>query len=397
VNAGASTLINRVSATVSTHGPAVLVTNIAVPSVQADRQSLHFLPDRVLVRAGRRFSEVSYAQLAVHCAQTRYIEDGRVPRDATRVGTTWKYANVRGGPDRRYNNNRQLPILGYAELELTTPSGLHWTLQCSNLAAAKAAGGELSRAKAPALSREPTSPPPAKLLSDAERESACERLRAAYLDGRLTESEYEERSGIALNARRQAELDACLEGIPAAPAGPPRGVSSTPQPVFSAPRVRLRTPAAAGMPAGWVRRAGAWLLDSLVCFASYFLALMVIFIVLAAVTGKSSANPPGWLSGFMVALAPAIFVAYRVLLLSRSGPGNGQTLGKRWLGLRVLPASGDRLSAAAAWRREGLLIALLGVLTGGLFLLVDFLWPLRESSHRALHDVWSATRVVNAP
>jgi uncharacterized RDD family membrane protein YckC len=99
----------------------------------------------------------------------------------------------------------------------------------------------------------------------------------------------------------------------------------------------------------------------------------------------------------MVALAPVIFVAYQVLLLSRSGPGNRQTLGKRWLALRVLPASGERLSAAEAWRREALLIGLLGMLTGGLFLLVDFLWPLRESSHLGLRDRWSATRVVNAP
>jgi hypothetical protein len=46
---------------------------------------------------------------------------------------------------------------------------------------------------------------------------------------------------------------------------------------------------------------------------------------------------------------------------------------------------------------EALLIGLLGVLTGGLFLLVDFVWPLRESSHLVLHDRWSGTRVVNAP
>jgi hypothetical protein len=82
VNAGASTLVKRDSAAVSLQGPAVLVTNIAVPSVNVGEQSLHFLPDRVLVRAGRRFSEVSYAPLTVHCAQTRFIEEGGVPGDA---------------------------------------------------------------------------------------------------------------------------------------------------------------------------------------------------------------------------------------------------------------------------------------------------------------------------
>ncbi len=48
--------------------------------------------------------------------------------------------------------------------------------------------------------------------------------------------------------------------------------------------------------------------------------------------------------------------------------------------------------AADACRREGLVIVLLGVVTGGLFLLVEFLWPLGESSHRALHDLWSGIR-----
>ncbi len=240
VNAGASTLVNRVAAAVSLHGPRVLVTNIAVPSVQADRQSLHFLPDRLLVQAGRHFSEVSYAQLTVHCVQTRFIEHGRVPRDATRVGTTWKYANIGGGPDRRYNNNKELPILGYAEVELTTPSRLQWTLQCSNLAAAKTTAAVLSRAQAPALAQGPVSPPATQLLSDAERERASELLRAAYLEGRLTEPEYEERSGMALKARRQSELDACLEGMPAAPPVRPRGVSPSPAPASSASQAGAR-------------------------------------------------------------------------------------------------------------------------------------------------------------
>jgi hypothetical protein len=242
VNAGASTLINRAAAVVGATGPRVLVTNIAVPSVGVGHQSLHFLPDRVLVRIGRRYSEVSYAQLNVHCSQTRFIESGRVPRDAIRVGTTWKYANVSGGPDRRYKNNQQLPILGYAELELGTSSGLRWTLQCSNLKATQDAATVLSDARAPSLAQAPVSPAPAQLLSDAERDRASERLRDAYLEGRLTESEYEECSGAALQARRQSELDACLEGIPAAPALLPRGVSPRESPATHRPQARYPAP-----------------------------------------------------------------------------------------------------------------------------------------------------------
>ena len=49
---------------------------------------------------------------------------GAPPTDAQCVGTTWQYANKSGGPDRRFKNNRQLPIMLYGRLTLTTPQGL---------------------------------------------------------------------------------------------------------------------------------------------------------------------------------------------------------------------------------------------------------------------------------
>ena len=32
-----------------------------------------------------------------------------MPRDAERIGVTWKYVNKGGGPDRRYKNNPRTP------------------------------------------------------------------------------------------------------------------------------------------------------------------------------------------------------------------------------------------------------------------------------------------------
>ncbi len=148
-NAGASSLINRVKAALSLEAPKELVTNIAVPTVGAGAQSLHFLPDRLLIRTGRKFSDVPYDQLSVEFASTRYIESGRVPRDAVQVGTTWKYVNVKGGPDRRYKDNPQIPILQYAETRLASPGGLAWTVQCSKVEAARAATAALSKARTP--------------------------------------------------------------------------------------------------------------------------------------------------------------------------------------------------------------------------------------------------------
>lgn len=60
------------------------------------------------------------------------IEHESVPTDAPVVGSTWQYVNKSGGPDRRFNNNRQLPILQYGELHLTSSTGLNEVIQVSN-------------------------------------------------------------------------------------------------------------------------------------------------------------------------------------------------------------------------------------------------------------------------
>lgn len=131
VNSGATTIVSRSSATASLQPPPILATNIAVPSIALGKAGLFFLPDRVLVRDGKRFSDIPYSDLDTWAASIRFNESGRVPRDAQQVDTTWQYVNVRGGPDRRFKNNRQFPVMLYGELGLTSSSGLQWLIQCS--------------------------------------------------------------------------------------------------------------------------------------------------------------------------------------------------------------------------------------------------------------------------
>jgi hypothetical protein len=139
VNSGASRIIKRIDARVGLSGPKRLATNIAVPSVTCGRQALHFLPDRLIVRDGRRFSDIAYEALDTSFNAGRFIEDGRVPRDGQQVDTTWRFVNIKGGPDRRYNNNRQLPVMLYGNIEAASQAGLHWVLQCSRVPLAERA------------------------------------------------------------------------------------------------------------------------------------------------------------------------------------------------------------------------------------------------------------------
>ena len=102
-------LVSNLPLTRGVAGPRHLRTNIAVPSMTTSRRGLYLLPDRVLVRDGNHYASVTYSELGAEESQQRFIEDGPVPSDSRVLGHTWQYVNKSGGPDRRFNNNRQLP------------------------------------------------------------------------------------------------------------------------------------------------------------------------------------------------------------------------------------------------------------------------------------------------
>jgi hypothetical protein len=52
------------------------------------------------------------------------------------------------------------------------------------------------------------------LASDAERDSAAERLQVAFAEGRLTDSEFDQRMRSALTARTRAELAGLVADLP---------------------------------------------------------------------------------------------------------------------------------------------------------------------------------------
>lgn len=150
-NSGAGRLLSRVTGSATISGPRELATNIAVPSIGAGNAALYFLPDRVLVREGKRFSEVDYAHLHASAGQTRFIEDAAPPGDATQVDYTWQYVNVKGGPDRRYKDNRQLPVMRYSTLDITSSQGLQWQLQVSRDGSTAAVAKALSASPGPRI------------------------------------------------------------------------------------------------------------------------------------------------------------------------------------------------------------------------------------------------------
>jgi hypothetical protein len=124
-HAGASHLITRAKAKPKTADPPQIKTNVSVVALPAGRQRLFFLPDRLFVLDRGKYAALTYENIDVAIGTTQFIEPRSVPKDATQVGTTWQYPNKKGGPDRRYKDNAQLPIMAYGTLHFTSPTGLN--------------------------------------------------------------------------------------------------------------------------------------------------------------------------------------------------------------------------------------------------------------------------------
>jgi len=123
-NAGVNNLTKRSPIRPVYKLPPRMQCNIKIPALAAGYKTLYFFPDQLLVYDSEGVGAVPYANLQLQSGQIRFVETDPVPQDATQVGTTWQYVNKRGGPDRRFSNNRQLPIMLYGELFFTSTSGL---------------------------------------------------------------------------------------------------------------------------------------------------------------------------------------------------------------------------------------------------------------------------------
>jgi len=131
-NSGASSLVNRKLISIFNELPPFLDSNIIPYGFKVDNKSYYFFPDRILIYQKKEVGSVVYNELKVNNSITRFIESENVPKDSEIVGNTWRYLNKDGSPDKRFNNNHQIPIVLYSEIDLQTSSGINLKFQTSN-------------------------------------------------------------------------------------------------------------------------------------------------------------------------------------------------------------------------------------------------------------------------
>jgi uncharacterized RDD family membrane protein YckC len=137
--------------------------------------------------------------------------------------------------------------------------------------------------------------------------------------------------------------------------------------------------------ASWGSRVLALILDSLI------VSVIPVIVAIALVAADRSDLANLTASG----LGIVVGAVYYAGLMSRSGPNNGQTIGKAALNIRVVRENGELITPGFALLREILIKSiLLGICP--IVLILDWLWPLWDDRNQALHDKIVGTFVIKA-
>lgn len=137
INSGANRNINRVVCKIEKNTPFYIKTNVETIQLKLHKEVLIFLPDKVFIIKNSKVGLLNHENVNIRTSRTNFIESDPVPKDAVVVGTTWEYVNKNGTPDKRYKNNRQLPICQYGVVYLTSDSGLNIEMHFSNISKSK--------------------------------------------------------------------------------------------------------------------------------------------------------------------------------------------------------------------------------------------------------------------
>ncbi|MDE1174150.1 MAG: DUF4236 domain-containing protein [Parvibaculaceae bacterium] len=137
-NAGASHLVKKKPTTLAYKLPGSVTSNITPPILHVGKQIIYFFPDIILIEDGKQTGAVSYADLRIRWQDSNFIEAGTVPHDAKVIGHTWKHPNKSGGPDRRFKDNRQIPICLYETIHFSSDSGINELVEFSKTGRAAA-------------------------------------------------------------------------------------------------------------------------------------------------------------------------------------------------------------------------------------------------------------------
>jgi biotin operon repressor len=119
-NAGSNSLIVRQRSKIGQITPSLIKTNINAWGIDSGSIKLYLLPDLIFVFQNGVYGTITFEDLRVDFENLEYSEHETVPQDTTIIGKTWKFVRRDGAADRRFKNNRQIPIVNYGLVHFVT-------------------------------------------------------------------------------------------------------------------------------------------------------------------------------------------------------------------------------------------------------------------------------------
>ena len=132
----ASDAIDRTSVSWGKDQCGLLKSDLRVPHLPNSKGGGIFLYPGFILYTGSSdaFSLIEYREITCKAMRLSFVEGDRVPSDSKIIGQTWAFANKDGSRDRRFANNKEIPIAEYAGLNFTTSAGLREEFMLSQFA-----------------------------------------------------------------------------------------------------------------------------------------------------------------------------------------------------------------------------------------------------------------------
>lgn len=150
---------------------------------------------------------------------------------------------------------------------------------------------------------------------------------------------------------------------------------------------------------GWWRRAGAFMIDSVLVSVASTLVTLPLGLGMGVLSFESddttiTAADIGY-QGISMGISLVFYALIVALVMAKT---NGRSVGKMAAGIRVVREDGEQISFGFALLREVVvkqfLFGILSIATLFIAELLNYLWPLWDPQNRALHDRMVKTRVV---
>jgi hypothetical protein len=85
----------------------------------------------------QRLGIVDLTNLDVSFERTGFLETEMPPKDSKQLSEVWEKSNKDGTRDKRFADNRQLPVMEYGEITFSSKSGISEKYMISNCDSAK--------------------------------------------------------------------------------------------------------------------------------------------------------------------------------------------------------------------------------------------------------------------